>query len=516
MGQIDAGVASVIRQTREGPQAISGSAVSVASASALGRRAATGAFWVLIAVIATRALGVGADIVLARLLSPEDFGLVRFALTLIGAFTILQDLGVPASIIHSDRKIEDIGGTALAINVAAATVLFIVASLLSPFVAAFAREKGVAPIVVVLAFGLIASALGSVQRALLIKELAFRRKFVPDIVPLVISGVVSIALALLGFGAWSLVFGNLAQVTTSTILLWLLTSVRPRPEFRLSVARELLGYGVHVSFVSIIGFIGVNTDYFIVGHYLGAFELGIYSLSFILTDIPNQAIGQVVRDVTFPMYSRLRHDAEILIRAYSDVLSILSTLSIAVAIGIFICGPVYVPILLGQKWAAAGVTLQILTVHMALRTSSAGFSPLYKAIGRARLEWELNIVRIVILIPLMILLVNLAGLPGIGIAYVVVALLFVPANMIRLSRPLGLSGRRSLLLLAPQLAGAAMASLLIVAWSAAEPALPSATAPLGAALLTLVANSAFLGTVVVLNPRLIVYVRTGISWLVKF
>lgn len=465
-------------------------------ARSIGKRAMGGAVWVLLAFFAGRTLGIATNLVLARLLSPDDFGLVGFSMIMIGAFTTLQDLGVPASIVYSKRNVAAIGNTALSINVIAATVLFGAALLISPFLASIGGDEDIAPVAIVLAFGLIVSALGSVQRALLVKELAFRRKFIPDFVPLIVSGIASITLAFLGFGAWSLVIGYLAKETMSTLLLWSLSPLRPRPHFDWPIARELLGYGKHVSMTSVVGFVALNVDYFIVGHAFGTYDLGLYSLAFTISNLSAIAIGQTTQTVMFPAYSRIRDNIDELLRAFGNTFTLVSILSITAAIALFVAGPTFVPLVFGDRWRGIGPPLQMLAIYSCLRTIAMGFSPLYRAVGRPNLEFRLNLVRLVLMVPLMLYLTRY-GLVGVPLGFVIMAAIFVPMNGIMMCRTLQLPTSWLMQLARPHLAGAAAATLVIVTWN-----VMADSGPLGALLEASAAIAVYALTVCVLDRQI--------------
>ena len=466
-------------------------------ARSIGKRAMGGAVWVLLAFFAGRALGIATNLVLARLLSPDDFGLVGFSMIMIGAFTTLQDLGVPASIVYSKRTITTIGGTALTINVVAAGVLFAAAVMISPFLASIGGSDDIAPVAIVLAFGLIVSALGSVQRALLVKELAFRRKFIPDFVPLIASGITSITLAFLGFGAWSLVIGYLVKMGMSTLLLWSLSSIRPWPRFDWPVARELLSYGKHVSMTSVVGFVALNVDYFIVGHTFGTYDLGLYTLAFTISNLSAIAIGQTTQTVMFPAYARIRDNTDALLNTFGNTFTLVSVLSIASAIALFVAGPTFVPLVFGDKWQGIGPPLRVLAIYSCLRTIAMGFSPLYRAVGRPNLEFRLNLVRLVLMIPLMLYLTRY-GLVGVPFGFVIMAAVFVPMNGLMMCKTLKLPMRWIWQLSQTHVAGAAVAALVILTWSVALD-----NGPVGALVEAAVATSAYLLTVVLLERRIL-------------
>jgi O-antigen/teichoic acid export membrane protein len=475
--------------------------------ASLQRRAALGAVWVVLAVAASKVLGIATYFVLARLLTPDDFGLVRFALILIGAFTVLQDLGVPASVIHSKRDIRAIGGTALTINLFASIVLFGLAILIAPAMASLADDDAVIPVLIVLAIGLVISALGSVQRAALEKELEFRRKFVPDVVPLIGSGVVSIVLAFLGFGAWSLVWGYLTKAILSSSLLWTLAPVRPWPRLQPDIARELLRYGKHMSLVSIIGFLSINADYFIVGHMLGTYELGLYTLAFLIANLPVEGVIEPAHKVMFSTYCKYQHDHQAMLRMYEQAVTAVSLIVVPISLAIFTIGPVMVPHVFGKEWGQIGLVLQVLIVHTVLRGFYRSFASVFAAVGRPDLVWRLNIIRVAILIPVMIMFIQWYGLVGIAIAYVVVAVVFVPINAVRMARLLGFSLRRLSWVFIPHVAGACIAgAATLVLGNVADGLVPGVV---GAMTIAGIAFSLYVAVVVGLRPQIVSMLRSG-------
>src|SRR5207237_10760470 len=165
--------------------------------------------------------------------------------------------------VYSKRSRGELADTALTLNLATAVLLFALAALAAPFVAAFGGQPTVRPIVTVLGFSLIVSALGSVHGAYLTKDLAYRAKLLPDVVGSIAFGVTSIGLAAKGFGPWSIVLGFVVRTVVSTVLLWIVADVRPLPRFNRYIALELVRFGRHVSIMGIVGFGANNVDYFL-------------------------------------------------------------------------------------------------------------------------------------------------------------------------------------------------------------------------------------------------------------
>lgn len=485
---------------------------TVERGGSVARRAAGGAIWVMLAFAAGKALGFLTNIVLARLLTPGDFGLVSFAMILIGAFTLLQDLGVGAALVYNRDDVKKVAGTALTINLATALVLFAITVAGSVLMARLSGAAITETIVVVLAFGLIVTAAGSVQGAVLMKELAFRRKFLPDVVPLLVAGLVAVGMALLGFGVWSLVASYLAKSVTTTLLLWVLAPYRPRPGFSLPVARELLRYGRHISLSSVIGFGVMNVDYFLVGHMLGSRALGIYTLAFMVGTLPSTLVGQQIATATFPALSGLRHKPQELARLFGDAFAISGALATALASGIFVVIPVLVGPVLGPKWFAIITPLRILTIFGVLRALEYAFSPLYRAIGRPQIMWWLSLLRLIILAPALLLVVR-SGINGVAVMQGAVGLPFIGLHLAVVAHLLGLRGAALWRLVAAQVVGGGV----VVAIIAGGYALPSQTAavdrPFGAIALAVVAVVAQLLAVSLLTPRFTALIRERASLL---
>jgi O-antigen/teichoic acid export membrane protein/4-amino-4-deoxy-L-arabinose transferase-like glycosyltransferase len=499
-GQVDTATAGHVGSDLPAAQPpASGIAGSVA---AVARRTAGGAAWVFAAYVAYRALGFLTNLVLARLLSPAEFGLVSFAMIMIGASALLQDVGVPAALIYSRRDIHTIAGTALTINVVVATLLVAVVVLASPVLASLGGDALIGPIVMVLAAGLIVTSLGSVQNAMLVKQMSFRRKFLPDVVPSLASGVLSIFLALFGFGVWSLVSGHIARTASSTLLLWRLSPVRPRPTFDRSVAAELLKYGRHISFASVLGFAVANVDYFIVGYMLGTTELGLYTMAYILATMPAYTIGQVVSTVAFPAFSQLRNDPEELFRFFSKVFGAVCAVAMPVGVIIYIGAPAYANVILGSKWAGIVAPLQILSFFGVMLSLDYCSGAAYKASGRPDWMWRWTLVKLAILVPLMVFMARF-GIAGIAAAHAMVVLVMFPLGVPVFARMMKIrSSQFWRLLVPPSVATAAMCAVVAVGLRFPEVA-EARMGLAGAAAMTLAALAVYIAALAWLQPHLV-------------
>jgi PST family polysaccharide transporter len=484
-------------------------AVAAEEASRIARRAGQGAFWVFLAFAVSRGLGFATNLVLARLLSPTEFGLVSFAMVAIGAFTLLQDLGTPAAIVYGRREVGQVGGTALTINLAAAVALLLLLALAAPELAALGGDAAIGPIVTALAAGLVISAIGSVQGAALVKELALRRKFLPDVVPLIASGLVSIGLAVAGYGVWSLVVGYLFRTVTATLMLWLLSPLRPWPRFDRAIARELLGYGQHLSLSTIVGFATVNADYLIVGHFLGATELGLYTMAFQIATLPCKAIAELAAKVVFPAYARLGDDPEAITRLATRVMSLICIVAVPLGIAIAVPAPGYVALLLSQRWSGMVGALQVLSIFGVLQAVGYTFPAAYKALGRPNALWKFNILKLALVVPPWLLVVT-NGIGAISTVHVLAEAAVLPLYAAVLARYLGVPVGRLWRALRPPLAGG-LAAGAVVALAYTTPFLSTiAREPRGSFALTAVALAAYAVVLMALDPGALSLARAGI------
>jgi PST family polysaccharide transporter len=477
----------------------------------IGRRTVLGMAWAILAFGAVRALSIGTNLVLARLLTPADFGLVGFALVFIGACRLLQDLGVSAAIVYSGRDPREVAGTALTINVLAAVGLFALLVLASPIVATMQEDPATATVLIALSVGLVIGALGSVQNAVLMKDLDYRRKLVPDAVPYAIGGVISIGMAVTGYGVWSLVVGTLARTAVSTVLLWWLSDIRPLPSFRWPVAVDLLTYGRHAAFSSFIGFASNNLDYLVIGYFLGAHELGVYTLAYVIANlIPT--ISQTAVSVIFPAISRVREDEAAHHALFAHTHRALWTLTLPLAVLLFIGAPPVVHVVLGRRWAESVVPLQILAVAAWLQSAAHIYSPVLKAVGRPDVLWKLLLARTALGIPVLTLAAQF-GVEGVAVGVVFGLAAFTPVAAVVACRSMGYTPRQLLMMLLPPLiSAAAMCGVVVAAYALPDLRTMSERLP-GAILLGIAALAVYVCVLARLDPSLLAAVlRPRAAW----
>lgn len=390
-----------------------------AAPGALRHAAARAVGWNAAAKVGTQALQMGVKVILARLLAPGDFGLLGMAAIVAGLVGLLRDLGLGPAIVQ--RKDLDDGHLSSAFWSSLALGLLLAGAGIScaPLAAMYFGREEVKGIVGFLSVGLFISSVGMVPAALLTRNLNFRKLALRDLLSAVINGGVAIPLAVAGFGVWSLVWGALAGTTASVASLWLGISWTPSMAFSASRLRQLLGFGANVTGTSILLYAARNADYFIIGRWLGATSLGLYTLAYNVLLLPLRQISWSVTPVAFSAFSRIQDDIDRFRSAYLATVRYISTLAFPVAAGMFAVAPELVHVVLGSKWEGAILPVRIFCPLAALQAVATTTGTVYQARGRPDIQLKWGMVAAPVLIGCVILglrwgIVGVAAATAIG------------------------------------------------------------------------------------------------------
>jgi PST family polysaccharide transporter len=453
------------------------------------RAGAHGVAWQGLAQVVGKLVVLGTTIVLARVLVPEQFGLVSLALVLITYAEAFADAGVAQALVYLPRTRAGLRA-ALATSLVAGVGLVLAAVAVAPALAAFFGRPDVTPIARLLALSLLTASLGALPESLLRRDLLFRRITAATIARAVVTGVVSVSLAVAGAGAWALAWGTVAGSLTYAVATWALLPQRPDLAFWRTTGadvRRVLSYGMPVALSGLLAKLIVNVDYLVVGRLLGAAALGYYTLAFRIPELAIINVFFVLSSVTFPVFSRLRHDPDRLRNAYLFSVRVYSLYGICAGVGLAVVAPVVVPAVFGPQWADAVPALVPLALYAACRSVGVGANEVYKALGRPGLALSLSVVRLVVLVPALVLGAVYWGAVGVAWAQVVTSLAMAVLMQGRAARVLDLEWRRLVGAVVPGLvAGAAVLAVglpLVRVDLPAAVVLPGAVLACGAAAL---------------------------------
>ncbi len=388
----------------------------------LRRKVSTGLFWEGGAALIGQGLSFVVSLLLARLLAPEYFGLISIATLAISSLVFFQELGFSAALVYRQDDVEAAANTAHWTIIASSVVLYIIGFILAPLVARFFRSPEVTPILRVLALTIVISSLSRVSYTLLFKDMAFKKKVLPELLASLAGSVTSLLLALAGWKVWALVSGELVNASFATILVYLFYPWRPKLQFVRSLFREMFGYGKHIAASQILIFGITNVDDMFVGRMLGQAALGQYGLAYKISNLPATNITRLVTRVTFPAFTLLQGDIARMRGAFFRVVRYVSLLSIPVAVVTVIFAHDFVYFVLNPSWAPAIVPMQILAIYGLVRSISSNMGTIFQAGGKP--QWLTGIAawRFVTMTVLLYPSIKWAGLVGVCVLSAAVAI----------------------------------------------------------------------------------------------
>ena len=343
--------------------------------------------------IAASAIGQGGRLVtflvLARLLSPDDFGLMAMAFVIVGFLNVLRNLGTGAAIVQRDSLSPILLDSVFWLNIASGLVLGAAVVTFAGAGALAFGEPRLTPVLQALAVGFVIGTAGTLPRALLQRRMQFRRIAIAEIASMLAFAVTALPLAILGFAVWSLVIATLVSEFVVTLMNWFSARWRPRMRCDAQAIRSIWKFSYNLTLSQIVSYFLWQSDRIIVGRFLGTAELGIYSIANRLLGFSVRFLVPQLHAVLFPALSRVS-DARIrsgFVRAECGIAMVVFPL----IIGIGVVGPTFVHAFLGPEWALAAVLMPILAVRYVLQSVLQGVGTLYQVKGRTDLllYWQI-------------------------------------------------------------------------------------------------------------------------------
>lgn len=330
--------------------------------------------------------------VLSRLLTPSEFGLVAAALTVVALAEVFGKIGIAPSIVQMETLTEGHIRTGITATLASGVLVgAVVFALAEPLGRLYGIDA--LPAIVRAFSGLfILRALGLVSEALIQREMGFRALAAITVFSYLFGYAgVAIVLAQMGFGAWALVAGQMAQAALQSALFIHLAGYRILPGFEAAKLKQMLRFGFGTTLAQIGNYVALNVDYLIVGRMLGAAPLGQYSRAYLLLSQPANIVGNMADKVLFPVLSSVQSDRKRIARAYNKTLALTAITQIPLSIVLCIFGREVISVLMGDQWGAAVVPFQIMVCTLYFRTAYKFTSTVLRSIGAvyyaAALQW---------------------------------------------------------------------------------------------------------------------------------
>lgn len=409
--------------------------------------------------MAAQGLQVTLRLVLARLLLPEDFGLVAMAVVFIGFCTQLLDLGLGPALVQRSDLSELHKSTAFwtATGIGAAlTALFLVAA---PLVGAFYSSPAVIPVVRALGLGFVLGAPQSIYRYLFEREFSFGVVGVRNLIGVALGGAIGITLALRGAGVWALVAENLVRTSTGSVLFAASSPWRPRLRFSRRALAELWSYSRSILGTRLVNFFNRNLDNLLIGRILGASALGFYSLAYQGVLLPLGQVARPIARVGFPAFASIQDNPERCASTFLSALRVSLLVSAPLPLLAIFLSPTAIPYLLGERWLPSVLPFQVLSAVALIQAGMSLSPPLFNALGRADLSFRWT------LIALAANSVGIVaglrwGISGVAVGYLTAVLATSPIQFMMVQRLIGLRSSQLWSVFRPMLLSIVAAAIL--------------------------------------------------------
>lgn len=376
--------------------------------------------WSFLAELASKAITPIVFIVLARLLTPEDFGVMSAAMMVIAFSQIFWEAGMGKALIQRQTDVEDAANVAFWINLGLG---ILIASLLfwgaRPIALTFFQDERVTAVLQVMTLQVFLGALSSVQTALLQKQMGFKELFWVRMTTVALPGMASIPLAWSGMGYWALVVGTLVCQAAQVAMLWRMSCWRPSMRFVFNVAKPMAIFGAWVGASGLLAWFYVWADSLIIGKYLGVHELGLYRTGNQFSGLVFTMVFGPVVPVLYSHLSQMNGDLDRLKVAIQWVVKVIVLVSLPLSIMVFEFSDLLGDALFGEKWHGIGLVIGLLALMHGFSWIVGMNGEIYRAMGRPSLETIVTAVTLAIYLAVYIYAVQ------IGFEYFVWARLFL-------------------------------------------------------------------------------------------
>jgi O-antigen/teichoic acid export membrane protein len=364
----------------------------------LARTALRGTAWVGASRLSGKILFFLSTVLLARMLDQEDFGVAAYAITVIALFSAIPGLGLGPALIYY-RDDQRVLSTGFWLGLMAGGLGFALMWTLAPLTEHLFGDQRAVDVTRALGLVFPFEAMRNVHATILSKRLDFKRRFVPELVQATTKGGLAIALAMLGFGYWSLIWGAVAAAVVGVPAWFRAARWRPDLHFDTGEARRLMAFGGHVVAVNLMGALIRNLDYLLVGRLLGAAVLGVYVLAFRIPDLLIRNLCVLLGQVLLPLYARVKEDSEAVRETFVATTSYVFALTAPMAIGMILVAEPLVLSIFSEKWIDVVPVIVPICLYALFVSLEYNIGDLYKALGRPEVLSRLALVRAALVVP---------------------------------------------------------------------------------------------------------------------
>ena len=372
----------------------------------------------MLAQVIRQGSGLVVTIILARLLSPEDFGLIAMIIVLTGFADVLSELGFGAALIQRKEIDSAHLSSVFWLNLATGSLLTVFFIAAAPLISSFYREPLLKPVTMILSLNFMVGSFKIVQLSLLQRKMAFKTIARIEIISVIVSGIAAISMAVSGFGVWSLVARVLLFTVISMMLTWVFSDWRPEVLWDKKSLKDLMGFSSHYLGFNVLNYWIRNIDNLIVGRFIGSRALGIYSRAYTLMVMPVSQVSAVITRVMFPALSSIQDEKEKVKGIYLRAIKMIALITFPIMVIFFVLAEPMILVLLGDKWSGVILILQILAFEGIRQVVGTTVGWIYNSQGRTDIQFKWGVFSGIVRLTAFIIGLRW-GIVGVASAYVI-------------------------------------------------------------------------------------------------
>lgn len=393
----------------------------------LKKKTVNGLLWSCIERFSVQGVQFGISIIMARILTPKDYGLIGMLTIFIALSQSLIDSGFSQALIRKQDRTEVDNSTVFYFNIVVSFLLYGLLYVLAPYVSEFYNVPELTSLMRVVCISIIFVSLSVVQRAHLTGKLDFKAQAKASLMAAVISGVVGVWMAYQGYGVWSLAIQQILSQCLNTFFLWIVSEWRPAVVYSWSSFRSLFSFGSKLMAVGVIDTLYHNIFAIIIGKVFSAASLGFYTRAQSFSDLPSSNITGILQRVTYPVLCSIQDDDERLASVYRRFLKLSAFVMFPLMVGLASVATPLVLVLLGVQWGFTAVLLQIICFSMMWYPIHSINLNLLQVKGRSDLFLKLEIIKKIFLVIMLVITVPM-GLLAMCYGQIVTSLFSLVVN----------------------------------------------------------------------------------------
>lgn len=406
--------------------------------------------WSFLSIAGVQFINILTNIILARILAPEYFGILGMAMVFAGIAFVIQEAGSNSYLIYAKNNSDKVTYSTFWINIVLSAILVVFILGMSPYIANLYKSNQVEEVLKYVCIGIGLGVFGNTSRALLMKEKQFRKITVIDLIAEIVSSICAVIFAVYMDGILAVSTKYILRPTIQSILSIIYKPLSIKKLFNLDIneSKKIISYSSNVLGSQLFMYANNNIDYFLVGTYLGKVQLGFYTLAFQWGSIARYYLSSAIMRVMFPEVSKLQHNLLKVKEMYLDIMSKLALITLPICIGLAFVSHEFIYVLYGKRWLEVVPVLQILLVAGGIASITVVGGSILRGIGKPQVEMRISILSFSFF-GLLLLILTKYGLLAVAYAELIRVLFVESVRMFLVKKHLNISFSELILKLIP-------------------------------------------------------------------